>query len=397
MTMARYSGKIACWGNGDQGRLGLGNNSGSSVPRLLSALKEAVLVGVSCGGAHTAAVAEDGSAFLWGLNDDGQLVHGSDSPYLQVPHEALIPEAITQVACGNRHTLFLSDTSCVWAAGDNKRGQLGLGRELHGSQLLARRIQALVGTKIVHIAAGAEHSMAVSAAGDLFTWGNGSRGCLGHGLSAAGYHEDEHSPRLVRSLAGRQITFAAAGLANSGCVDDSGTAYIWGPALRQSFGSASSEVDKPQPVPGIHHAVGLAVGGGHVLVQEHSGAVASYGANEYGVLGHGSDSASKGMLPARISDVQFEQIACGWRHNAGVADGKVWTWGWGGSVGSDSSLLPMQTSSGGQLGLGNEFDYWRPTVIDTLQDEEGRTLPASSWSALQVSCGMNHTAAIVAV
>ena len=38
----------------------------------------------------------------------------------------------------------------------------------------------------------------------------------GHGLSAAGYHEDEHTPRLVRSLAGRQITFAAAGLANSG-------------------------------------------------------------------------------------------------------------------------------------------------------------------------------------
>ena len=66
-------------------------------------------------------------------------------------------------------------------------------------------------------------------------------------------------------------------------------------------------------------------------------------------------------------------------------------------MGSDSSLLPMQTSSGGQLGLGNEFDYWRPTVIDTLEDEEGRTLPASSWSALQVSCGMNHTAAVVAV
>ena len=40
--------------------------------------------------------------------------------------------------------------------------------------------------------------------------------CAGHGLSAAGYHEDEHSPRLVRTLAGRQISFAAAGLANSG-------------------------------------------------------------------------------------------------------------------------------------------------------------------------------------
>ena len=66
-------------------------------------------------------------------------------------------------------------------------------------------------------------------------------------------------------------------------------------------------------------------------------------------------------------------------------------------MGSDSSLLPMQTSSGGQLGTGNEFDYWKPTVIDTIEDEEGRTLLASRWSALQVSCGFNHTAAIIDV
>ena len=41
------------------------------------------------------------------------------------------------------------------------------------------RSSACAGTKIVHIAAGAEHSMAVSATGELFSWGNGSRGCLG--------------------------------------------------------------------------------------------------------------------------------------------------------------------------------------------------------------------------
>ena len=35
-------------------------------------------------------------------------------------------------------------------------------------------------------------------------------------MSAGGYYEDEHIPRLARSLAGMFITFAAAGLANSG-------------------------------------------------------------------------------------------------------------------------------------------------------------------------------------
>ena len=46
--------------------------------------------------------------------------------------------------------------------------------------------------------------------------GEAQRGIAGHGVSAAGYHEDEQAPRLVRGLVGRHITFAAAGLANSG-------------------------------------------------------------------------------------------------------------------------------------------------------------------------------------
>ena len=91
---------------------------------------------------------------------------------MQVPKEALVPEAIVQVgsrvhralsqlltnverthiesrrlqvACGSRHTLFLSESNRVWAAGDNSRGQLGLGKNLLGDQALPRRVQALVG------------------------------------------------------------------------------------------------------------------------------------------------------------------------------------------------------------------------------------------------------------
>ena len=89
------------------------------------------------------------------------------------------------------------------------------------------------------------------------------------------------------------------------------------------------------------------------------------------------------------------QVASGWQHNAGVENGRLWSWGWGGSVGSDSAVFPQHTSSGGQLGLGNEFDYWKPTAVQDLTDEEGKRLPASSWGALHVSCGLNHTAAIV--
>lgn len=123
-----------------------------------------------------------------------------------------------------------------------------------------------IGTKIVSIAAGALHSLAISAEGELFTWGSGMRGCLGaqiavlcfrmftllsmlvvfalnalvsiscchlpnivmqvrsqkmrftvgHGNSVFGGTQDESAPRLVRKLNGVKVQSAAGGLMNSG-------------------------------------------------------------------------------------------------------------------------------------------------------------------------------------
>ena len=90
------------------------------------------------------------------------------------------------------------------------------------------------------------------------------------------------------------------------------------------------------------------------------------------------------------------QVAAGWRHCAGVTrEGQLYTWGWGGSVGSESGLFPGHTSSGGQLGHGNEFDYWKPTRVERLRLGDGGEISSDRVRFLQVSCGANHTAAVV--
>jgi hypothetical protein len=63
---------------------------------------------------------------------------------VQVPKEVLLPEAVTQVAAGSGHTLFLTESAHVWAAGSNRHGQLGLGRA-DAISSMPRRLQALVG------------------------------------------------------------------------------------------------------------------------------------------------------------------------------------------------------------------------------------------------------------
>lgn len=58
-----------------------------------------------------------------------------------------------------------------------------------------RVIESLRGIEVVDIAAGGAHSACITAAGDLFTWGKGRYGRLGHGDS-----EDQLKPKLVRNV-----------------------------------------------------------------------------------------------------------------------------------------------------------------------------------------------------
>lgn len=95
------------------------------------------------------------------------------------------------------------------------------------------------------------------------------------------------------------------------------------------------------------------------------------------------------------------QVSAGWKHSCGTGHaGQLYGWGWGGSVGSTTSLESGR-SSGGQLGLGDEFDYWAPTQVADLQTAARQEVSAGQnapvWNAVQVSCGFNHTAAVIEI
>lgn len=91
-------------------------------------------------------------------------------------------------------------------------------------------------------------------------------------------------------------------------------------------------------------------------------------------------------------------------YNAGVTEsGQMYTWGWGGAVGSAG--FGSADLGAGQLGHGDEMDCHEPKLVQRLLMPRGRfrdlrqNIPGvdSSWQALQVSCARNHTAAMVEV
>ena len=86
-------------------------------------------------------------------------------------------------------------------------------------------IEAIQGFEVVDIGGGGAHSAAITANGQLYTWGKGRYGRLGHGDS-----EDQLKPKLVEELVGYKVIDVACGSgdAQTLCITDDDNVWSWG-------------------------------------------------------------------------------------------------------------------------------------------------------------------------
>jgi alpha-tubulin suppressor-like RCC1 family protein len=180
------SGKIFCWGNNEFGQLGNGSTTAVSAGTLVSVAtgdfetSNQKSFSLAVGKSHTcsAQLLSNGSsqAYCWGKNSNGQLGLGDtlDSP---VPQSLSFNDDIIQVAAGENHSCALSETGEVYCWGDNSVGQLGIAST--ASQTSPVKLTAL--TDIVQITTGANHTCALNKDYQVYCWGLGTSGQLGVG------------------------------------------------------------------------------------------------------------------------------------------------------------------------------------------------------------------------
>ena len=107
--------------------------------------------------------------------------------------EAFAGQHVVAVSAGSRHNLALTADGAVWSWGGGDLGQLGHGDQQ--DQLLPKKVEAFAGQRVVAVSAGGSHSLALTADGDVFTWGKG--GCLGHGEDLS----DQLLPKKIEAWA----------------------------------------------------------------------------------------------------------------------------------------------------------------------------------------------------
>jgi alpha-tubulin suppressor-like RCC1 family protein len=243
-------GAVWAWGLNSFGQLGDGSSLNSRVPVQVTGLTD--VVAVAAGSNHSLAVRSDGTVWSWGWNDRGQLGDGSKVPYSTVPVEVSgITDAVA-VAGGGAHSLALAADGTVWAWGTNGNGQLGDPWAGNMSRTPVR-VHRLDGA--VAVAAGLGHSLAIRSDGTVWAWGSNRSGQLGDGTI-----ENRRLPVRVEGLG--SAVAVSAGIKHSVAVLADGAVRAWGDGYYGQLGNGKNVLSTvPVPVLRLSDATVVSAGG----------------------------------------------------------------------------------------------------------------------------------------
>ena len=267
------------------------------------------------------------------------------TPQADSPAAALT--GVRTVATGGSHTCVINQSDgSVSCWGANGSGQLGDGTS-GGRDLPVKPVG--LGTDIQDIAAGTAHSCAVTSAGALMCWGDGSEGQLGDNQRLV----DRPAPVLVSGLTSG-VKAVAAGSLHTCALMTNGTVKCWGLNDKSQLGDGTTARQlTPKTVPGLANVTAIAAGAKHTCAIVSGGALKCWGANLSGQVGNGTFSPFSSKTPQDVIGLSsgVTDVAGGDQHTCAVVNGAVRCWG-------ESGL--------GQLGIGDVLDQNEPQTIGGL-------------------------------
>jgi E3 ubiquitin-protein ligase HERC4 len=232
--------KVYTWGKHENGQLGRENlnRKNKKQPKLVKLLDGHCVVQIACGNDHTMALTDDGQVFVWGSNEYGQLGLGEKiKTHQNVPEviRCLKGVPVRQIVAGDNHSFILSKSGSLYGWGRNDFGQLGLGDTKN--KYLPTKCRLANDQKIKFVSCGDNHTACLTKDGCVLTFGAGSNFQLGYCSN-----KNETSPKKVMELKGSEVSQIACGSGHTlAYAPEPGILYMFGQGGNRQFGKSGSE------------------------------------------------------------------------------------------------------------------------------------------------------------
>ena len=405
-------GQIYAFGTNLDGELGNATNNGTSNPNPTPSLVN--LPGATGGGRLLAAgtffslaVTSTNQLFAWGDNTVGQLGNPNNSTPNPTPLPVSLPEASGPpaiVAAGENYTLALTTTGQLYSFGDNDFGENGFAAD--GNPHPIPTLVTLFGANgaIVQVAAGSNSSLALTATGQVFGWGDNFDGALGFptGNETTDAPNAPHQLTLPNEIG--PVIDIAEGTDFGLAVTSSGQIYAWGDNSRGQLGFPSNSTPNitPFPItlpPGSGQPVQVTTGDSYTLVATASGKVFAFGDNDQGELGITPDGNTHPTpvqvnLPGEVGPVV--SVAAGVNRGLAItSSGQLFAWGENafGELGFNTGGNPQPTPTLVPFPAGTTVDAVAsgPLAFHTLVLIADLAITTSALPSGQVASGYSAT------
>ena len=346
-------------GNSQEGESGINITSAVSSPTQIGTAVDWYDIGNGRAGTthkYQVATKTDGTLWAWGENFRGVLGQ-NQSPSVSVSSPVQIPGTTwTNVSKGNRTVASVKTDGSLWVWGSQNYGQLGLNQGYPDTTTVSISSPTQVGINLnwstdpKHLHLFGTGMYAIKRDNTMWSWGGS------YGWGNLGQDTGNQSSPI--QLPGNNWSSITAGWAQGYAVKLDGTLWGWGEnqyneQLPQPMG-ASTPVKSPTQVTGgpgswsqVNQGIGARESGGGAAIAT-DGTLWCWGVNTYGEIGNNSGS-DVGNTLTQIPGTTWRTVQGGYNMTAATkTDGTFWTWG---------------RNKYGKLGLNDNVDRSSPTQV----------------------------------